>query len=104
MPEERARRRLTAILSADAVGYSRLMAADEAGTVELLAESRRILVDAIERYGGRVVDTPGDNVLAELPSVVDAVECAVEIQAAINTTRSTSPTMQPPHPPLDGSR
>lgn len=91
MSEERARRRLTAILSADAVGYSRLMAADEAGTVRLLAESRRILGDAIGNYGGRVVDAPGDNILAEFPSVVDAVECAVEIQAALRRRNDALP-------------
>ena len=84
MPEERAQRKLTAILSADAVGYSRLMAADEAGTVHLLAESRQILSDTIGQYGGRVVDAPGDNVLAEFPSIVDALECALEIQRELS--------------------
>ena len=83
MPTERTQRRLTAILSADAVGYSRLMAADEAGTVRLLTEFRQILSDTIDQYGGRVVDAPGDNLLAEFPSVVDAVQCAVEIQGEL---------------------
>ncbi len=91
MPEPRAQRRLTTILSADAVGFSRLMAADEMDTVQLLAASRRVMGAAIERFGGRVVDAPGDNLLAEFPSVVDAVECAVEIQRELGELDAERP-------------
>ena len=73
-------RKLTAILSADVAGYSRLMADDEAATVETLTRYRRVFADTVERHDGRVVDSPGDNVLAEFASVVEAVECANEIQ------------------------
>jgi class 3 adenylate cyclase/pimeloyl-ACP methyl ester carboxylesterase len=75
------KRRLAAILSADAVASSRLMAEDEEGTAQTLSESRRLIGDRVGQRGGRVVDAPGDNLLAEFPSVVDAVRCAVEIQA-----------------------
>jgi adenylate cyclase len=78
MAEERARRKLSAILSADVKGYSRLMGEDEVGTVRTLQAYREIMADVIRKYGGRVVDSPGDNLLAEFASVVDVVECAVE--------------------------
>ncbi len=94
MPAERAQRRLTTVLSADAVGFSRLMAADEMGTVRLLAECRQLLGDTIGQYGGRVVDAPGDNVLAEFPSVVDAVQCAVEIQGELARRHAALPEEQ----------
>jgi adenylate cyclase len=74
------RRRLSAILSADVEGYSRLMREDEEATVRTLTTYRTALTHLIEKYRGRVVDAPGDNVLAEFGSVVDAVNCAVEIQ------------------------
>jgi adenylate cyclase len=80
MNEERARRKLSGILCADAVGYSRLMRLDEAATVATLKEHKEIMALLIDKYRGRVVDSPGDNILAEFGSVVDAVECAVEIQ------------------------
>jgi TolB-like protein/class 3 adenylate cyclase len=80
MTEERAKRKLSAILSADVKGYSRLMGEDELGTVRTLEAYREIIAGVIRKYSGRVVDSPGDNVLAEFASVVDAVECAVEIQ------------------------
>jgi len=79
-PEGGVNRKLTAILSADVAGYSRLMADDEAATVETLTRYRRVFADTVERHDGRVVDSPGDNVLAEFASVVEAVECANEIQ------------------------
>jgi adenylate cyclase len=84
-------RRLAGILSADAAGYSRLMAGDEAGTVRLLAESRELMRDRVARRGGRVVDAPGDNLLAEFPSVVDAVACAAEIQRELGRRASDLP-------------
>ena len=77
---ERARRRLSAILSADVAGYSRLMAGDDLATVNTLTHHRDIMADNIQAFHGRVVDSPGDNLLAEFVSAVDAVECAVNIQ------------------------
>jgi len=80
MTEERAKRKLSGILSADAVGYSRLMQEDEASTIRILEDSKRLMSELVEQFKGRVVDAPGDNLLAEFGSVVDAVECAVKIQ------------------------
>jgi len=77
-------RRLAAILAADVVGYSRLMAEDEAGTLAALQDHRRALIDpAIGRHNGRVVKLMGDGALVEFASVVDAIACAAEIQAAM---------------------
>jgi TolB-like protein len=76
-------RRLAAVLSADAKGYSRLMSADELGTVRILTDYRELMRNLVRYFRGRVVDTPGDNVLAEFASVVDAVACAVDIQRAL---------------------
>jgi len=78
--EGRAKRKLSAILSADVKGYSRLMGENELATVEMLKAYRDVIAEQVDRHRGRVVDFPGDNVLAEFSSVVDAVECAVEIQ------------------------
>ena len=81
MPEEtKPTRKLRAILSADVKGYSLLMADDEAFTIQTIKEYRNIISSCIEQHTGRVVDSPGDNILAEFASVVDAVQCAVEIQ------------------------
>jgi len=80
MNEERAKRKLTAILSADVKGYSRLMGEDEAATVKTLKAYREVFSSLVQKYRGRVVDSPGDNILAEFVSAVDAVECAVRIQ------------------------
>ena len=77
-------RRLAAILAADAVGYSRLMSADETATLEMLKAHRNELIEpAIAAHQGRVVKLTGDGLLAEFPSVVEAVECGVEIQAGM---------------------
>jgi TolB-like protein/class 3 adenylate cyclase/Flp pilus assembly protein TadD len=77
-------RRLAAILAADVAGYSRLMGADEEGTLQRLRAHRRELVDPkIREHRGRIVKTTGDGMLVEFPSVVDAVRCAVEIQRAM---------------------
>jgi adenylate cyclase len=74
-------RRLAAILAADVAGYSRLMGADEEGTLDRLKAHRRELVDPkIKEHRGRIVKTTGDGMLVEFSSVVDAVRCAVEIQ------------------------
>jgi class 3 adenylate cyclase len=78
---ERVERRLTEILAADVVGYSRLMGADEEGTVAALKAIRRELVDSrIVEHRGRIVKTTGDGLLVEFGSVVDAVRCAVDVQ------------------------
>jgi len=73
-------RKLRAILSADVKGYSILMADDEVFTIKTIKEYRRIMSNCIEQHNGRVVDSPGDNILAEFASAVNAVQCAVEIQ------------------------
>ena len=73
-------RKLTAILSADVVGYSRLMGADEEGTIQTLTAYRKVFTSKIKKHRGRVVDAKGDAILAEFASVVDAVNGAVEIQ------------------------
>lgn len=73
-------RKLAALLSADVKGYSRLMGEDDLATVQTLTKYRSIIGDIVQRHHGRVVDAPGDNLLAEFGSVVDAVQSAVEIQ------------------------
>jgi adenylate cyclase len=73
-------RKLRAILSADVKGYSLLMADDEIHTIQTLKAYRSLMSDLIQQHSGRVVDNPGDNLLAEFSSAVDAVECAVEVQ------------------------
>jgi len=80
MNQDRTKRKLTAILSADVVGYSRLMEADEAWTIKSLEENKTLISELVEEYKGRVVDAPGDNLLAEFSSITNAVECAVKIQ------------------------
>jgi len=73
MTQEGFKRKLTAIFSADAVGYSRLMADDEAKTVKTLKSYRNVISTLIKQHNGTVIDSPGDNLLAEFVSVVDAV-------------------------------
>ncbi len=83
MPEERTARRLAAILAADVVGYSRMMGADEAGTLTALKRHRETVFDpAVTAHNGRIVKLIGDGTLVEFPSVVDAVACAMAIQIA----------------------
>ena len=77
---EKITRKLRAILSADVKGYSLLMADDEVHTIQTLKAYRQIMSDLIQQHSGRVVDNPGDNLLAEFSSAVSAVECAVEVQ------------------------
>jgi len=89
MNTERAKRKLTAILSADVKGYSRLMGDDEVATVRTLKEYRELMSMLIRKYRGRVVDSPGDNVLAEFGSVVDALEGAVEVQKVLNAKNAS---------------
>ena len=85
------RRKLAAILSADVKGYSRLMGDDEVATVRTLEAYRGTMASLIQQYRGRVVDSPGDNLLAEFASVVDAVQCAVEIQQVLKAKNSQLP-------------
>src|SRR5262245_6293526 len=84
-------RKLTAILSADVKGYSRLMGENEAATVRTLTTYRAVMTTLIQAHRGRVVDSPGDNLLAEFASVVDAVQCAVEIQQELKTKNTELP-------------
>ncbi len=81
-------RRLAAILSADVAGYSKLMGDDERATVRTLTDYRKVFSDHIERHKGRVVDTAGDSVLAVFGSVVEAVQCAVNVQCELATRNS----------------
>src|SRR5215470_5258032 len=76
-------RRLVAVFAADVEGYSRLMGADEVGTLKGLTERRAILDRAIAGHRGRIANTAGDSVLAEFGSAVDAVRCAMDAQAAL---------------------
>ncbi len=80
MSAESFKRKLTAILSADVKGYSRLMGENEAETVKTLTSYRKIMTELIQQHRGRVIDSPGDNLLAEFASVVDAVQCSVAAQ------------------------
>ena len=82
--DDKVTRKLRAILSADVKGYSLLMANDEAFTIKTLKEYRGIMSQQIQGHNGRVVDAPGDNLLAEFSSAVDAVEAAVQIQSSLN--------------------
>jgi len=91
MTEERVKRKLSAILSADVAGYSRLMGEDEVSTVRTLEAYRKVMSDLIEQFRGRVVDSPGDNLLSEFSSVVDAVQCAVEIHEVIRAKNEELP-------------
>src|SRR6195256_4447290 len=85
-------RRLAAILAADVVGYSRLMGADEIGTLTSLKSHRRELIDsAIAEHRGRIVKNTGDGMLAEFASVVDAVSCAVNIQRGMVRRNADAP-------------
>jgi adenylate cyclase len=91
MAENADRRKLAAILCADVKGYSKLMGEDESYTVGALKECRKLFAENIQNHGGRVVNAPGDSILAEFPSVVSAVQCAVEIQNSANDRNAELP-------------
>jgi len=91
MTTKEVKRKLAAILSADVKGYSRLMGEDEEGTIRTLNTYKEVMSTLIQQQRGRVVDAPGDNVLAEFASVVDAVRCAVEIQKELEIRNTELP-------------
>ena len=91
MQQKSFHRKLTAILSADVAGYSRLMRDDEAATVSTLESHKQVFSDLIKQHRGRVVDSPGDNLLAEFASVVDAVQCAVAVQKELQARNAELP-------------
>jgi adenylate cyclase len=91
MTTQEVKRKLAAILSADVKGYSRLMGEDEEGTIRTLNTYKEVMSNFIQQQRGRVVDAPGDNVLAEFGSVVDAVRCAVDIQKELKTRNADLP-------------
>lgn len=95
MTDNKVKRRLTTVLCADAYGYSRLMEADEASTLEALRRYRTAIAGLVERHDGRIVNTWGDAVIAEFASVVEAVQCAVEIQQEISNQDSNPPSTPP---------
>ena len=97
MTKEGFKRKLTAILSADVAGYSPLMGEDEEATVRTLTTYREVLTTLIQQHNGKVLDSQGDNLLAEFVSVVDAVQCAAAVQKEIsarNTELSENRKMQ----------
>src|SRR6202008_665799 len=91
MTDDKVKRRLTTVLCADVHGYSRLMGSDEAATLGTLRRYRAAIAGLVERHDGRIVNTWGDAVIAEFPSVVEAVQCAVEIQHEISSRNSDPP-------------
>jgi adenylate cyclase len=91
---EKLKRRLTTVLCADVAGYTRLMEADEAGTLAMLRRYRAAMAALIERHDGRIVNTWGDAVIAEFPSVVEAVQCAIEIQQELAAQDPDRPEAQ----------
>ena len=84
-------RKLSAILSADVKGYSLLMRSDEEATVRTLTKYRTIIAGLVEKYQGRIVDSPGDNILAEFASVVHSVQCGFDIQTSLQTENAKLP-------------
>ena len=91
MTDDKVKRRLTTVLCADVHGYSRLMGANEAATLGTLRRYRTAIAGLVERHDGRIVNTWGDAVIAEFASVVEAVQCAVEIQQEISNQDSDLP-------------
>ena len=87
-------RKLSAVLSADVKGYSLLMRRDEETTVRTLTEYRKVISEFVTKYQGRVVDSPGDNILAEFASVVHAVQCGFDIQGAIESENAKRPKVE----------
>src|SRR2546425_11574985 len=90
-PEASMERKLSAILSADVQGYSRLMGDDEVATIRTLTAYREVITILIQQHRGRLVDSPGDNLLAEFASAVDALRCTVEIQRKLKVRNAELP-------------
>jgi len=91
MDQDTFKRKLTTIFNADAVGYSKLMGDDEASTVKTITTYQKKMAGLITQHCGRVIDSPGDNLLAEFGSVIDAVQCAVAIQKKLQTRNNELP-------------
>ena len=91
MADEDYKRKLTAILSADVAGYSRLMGDKEVATVSTLKSHRNLISEKVQAFNGRVVDSPGDNILAEFRSIVNAVSYAVAIQDGLREQNNELP-------------
>ena len=91
MPDKNVKRRLAAILSADVKGYSRLMRDDEMATIRTINAYREVMTILVEQHHGRVVDSPGDNMLAEFSSVVDGVQAATAIQKELKSRNARLP-------------
>jgi class 3 adenylate cyclase len=91
MSSQEVKRKLAAILSADVKGYSRLMEENEIGTIQTLTTYKEIMANFIQQHKGRVIDAPGDNLLAEFASVVEAVQCATEIQKELKLKNAGLP-------------
>ena len=85
------KRKLTAVFSADVAGYSSLMGEDEAATVKTLESYKQIMFSLIKQHRGRVIDSPGDNLLAEFASVVDSVQCGVAVQKELQARNADLP-------------
>ena len=85
------KRKLTAIFSADVAGYSRLMGDDETATIKILEAYKQVMFSLVKQHRGRVIDSPGDNVLAEFASVVDAVQCGVAVQKELQARNAELP-------------
>ncbi|WFU80180.1 adenylate/guanylate cyclase domain-containing protein [Bradyrhizobium sp. CIAT3101] len=95
MTDDKVKRRLTTVLCADVHSYSRLMEADETGTLETLRRYFATMARLVERHDGRIVNTWGDAVIAEFASVVEAVQCAIEIQQEVSNQESAPPQLNP---------
>lgn len=91
MTAEKFNRKLTAILSADVMGYSRLMGEDEEGTLRTLSAYKELMAGFIQHHRGRVISAAGDSVLADFISVVAAIQCAVEIQKELKSRNGDLP-------------
>ena len=91
MTTKEVKRKLAAILSADVKGYSRLMGEEEVSTLKTLSAYREVMRSLIQQFDGRIVDASGDSVLAEFASVVDAVQCAVDVQKELRTRNAELP-------------
>ena len=97
MAADEGERKLAAILAADVAGYSRLMGDDKRATVASLKLARQVFKDRIEAHAGRLIDTTGDSVLAEFKSVVEGVQCAVEVQERLGTENEPVPEHRKMH-------